>query len=102
MDVIIDRLGWRDAIDDTCASDEVELGRPAPFMIRELMKRAGVSDPLQVLKAGDTPVDLQEGANAGCGFNIGVLSGASTRQELEGEPHTHILGSVVELPSILF
>jgi mannose-6-phosphate isomerase-like protein (cupin superfamily) len=45
-------------------------------------------------------LDLQAGYNAGVRWNIGVLSGAHSREQLERERHTHLLASVAELPSI--
>jgi phosphoglycolate phosphatase-like HAD superfamily hydrolase len=45
-------------------------------------------------------LDLQAGYNAGAGWNIGMLSGAHSREKLESQPHTHLLGSVAELPGI--
>ena len=73
-DVILDRLGWtgEGLIDATIASDEVARGRPHPDMIRELMRRRGVAEAARVAKVGDTPADLEEGTNAGCGLVIGV------------------------------
>jgi phosphoglycolate phosphatase-like HAD superfamily hydrolase len=82
-------------------SDEVERGRPHPEMIRQLMKDVGVADPQRVAKVGDTSADLLEGKNAGCGLNIGVTQGSSTRQQLEQFPHDHLIGSVAELPGLL-
>jgi phosphonatase-like hydrolase len=101
--VIIDRLGWtRDKlIDASIASDEVERGRPHPDMIRKLMKGLGVSDPAGVAKIGDTPVDLEEGQNAGCGWLVGVTSGSHTREQLQNSPHTHLIDSVADLPRAL-
>ena len=101
MDAIIKRLGWASLIDDSVASDEVPLGRPAPFMIQKLMERAGMTDGSLVAKVGDTPVDLGEGVNAGCSLNIGVLSGACTRPELQDHPHTHLIQSVRDIIPIL-
>lgn len=62
-DAIVNRFGWkvRGLVDDYIASDEVEEGRPSSLMIRELMARAGINDPLQVAKIGDTAVDIEEG-----------------------------------------
>ena len=39
-DVIVSRLQWKEKglIDDYIASDEVEAGRPQPFMIQTLMR----------------------------------------------------------------
>ncbi|HWD98789.1 MAG TPA: HAD hydrolase-like protein, partial [Bryobacteraceae bacterium] len=75
--------------------------RPAPFMIFHAMESAGVNSVREVVAAGDTPLDLQAGANAGLRGVIGVLSGASTAARLQNEPHSHILRSVAELPELL-
>lgn len=46
-------------------------GRPAPYMIQELMRRFEIHDPSTVLKVDDTNIGIQEGKNAGC-QTIGV------------------------------
>jgi phosphonatase-like hydrolase len=101
--VILDRLGWEKSglIDGSVASDEVPRGRPFPDMIRTLMARFRVTDSKRVAKVGDTPADLEEGTNAGCGMAIGVTDGTHTRQQLETYPHTHLIVSVAELPELL-
>ena len=48
-----------------------------------------------------TPADLLEGANAGCGMIVGVTEGTHTREQLQLFPHTHLIGSVAELPALL-
>jgi phosphonatase-like hydrolase len=103
LQTVINRLGWETAgvLDATVASDEVPRGRPYPDMIRELMRRLGVGDAGRVSKVGDTPVDLQEGTNAGCGLVIGVTSGTHTRLQLEPWPHTHLIASLEALPAVL-
>jgi phosphonatase-like hydrolase len=100
-DVILDRVGWGDRIDATIASDEVARGRPYPDMIRELMRRLGVSQASRVAKVGDTPADLEEGHNAGCGWIVGVTRGTHARSELEPFPHTHLIESIRDLPDLL-
>ena len=77
------------------------VGRPAPFMIHLAMRQLGVQSVHQVVKIGDTPADLLSGYNAGCRFNIGVLSGANGRPVLSKYPHTHIIPSVEDLPELL-
>jgi len=101
--VILDRLVWSDSplIDATICSDEVPRGRPHPDMIRQLMRRLEIVDPASVAKIGDTPADLQEGRNAGCGLIIGVTEGTHSREELESHPHTYLIDSVKELPALL-
>lgn len=97
-------LRWRErGLVDLCldVEDTGGKGRPAPFMIHQAMYRLGVLDVRQVAKVGDTPADLLSGFNAGCGLNVGVLSGSNTRQTLTRFPHTHIMESVSELPDLL-
>ena len=103
IDTIIERLGWeRDGlIDISVASDEVKHGRPHPDMIKVAMDKFGITDVKEVVKVGDTPADLHEGQNTGTIYNIGVLSGAYTRAELESHPHTHLLNSINEVPALL-
>jgi phosphonatase-like hydrolase len=101
--VILERLDWsRNAfIDATISSDEVARGRPGADMIHELMRRMGINDPKRVGKVGDTPADLEEGRNAGCGMIVGVTRGTHSRDELELYPHTHFIETVAELPGLL-
>lgn len=100
---IMNRLQWieKGIADDYIASDEVSQGRPHPFMIRELMRRTNISDPMQVAKIGDTSVDIEEGKNAGCNYVIGVTTGAFHRDELEPFQPTHIVDSLTEIPALL-
>jgi phosphonatase-like hydrolase len=103
IDVILQRLGWRDGdpIDASIGSDEVPRGRPHPDMIHALMRRFGVIDPARVAKVGDTPADLSEGASAGCGLVVGVTEGTHTRAQLAPCPHTHLIANVAALPALL-
>jgi phosphoglycolate phosphatase-like HAD superfamily hydrolase len=65
------------------------------------MTRLGVADARWVAKVGDTRADLEEGSNAGCGVVIGVTTGTCSREELQACPHSHIVGSVAEVPALL-
>jgi phosphonatase-like hydrolase len=100
---LIDRLNWERGglIDASVTSDEVDRGRPHPDMIRRLMSKLGVTDPRRVAKVGDTPADLLEGKNAGCGLVVGVTQGSCAREQLERFPHDYLIGSVAELPALL-
>jgi phosphonatase-like hydrolase len=103
VEVLLKRLAWsgeQSPVDAVVASDEVSRGRPHPDMIHRLMRQLGVGDGTRVAKVGDTPVDLEEGANAGCGLNIGVATGAFPLARLESLPHTHLLGSVADFPDL--
>jgi phosphonatase-like hydrolase len=103
VDTILKRLGWDTPglLDATVASDEVPRGRPHPDLIFEAMRRTAVTATGEVAKVGDTPSDLQEGTAAGCGLVIGVTNGTHTREQLAPHPHTHLIGSLAELPTLL-
>lgn len=98
---IFKRLGWDKYFAAMICSDDVVQGRPAPFMLFHAMEAARVDSVAEVMAVGDTPLDLQAGANAGLGGVVGVLSGVSKAEVLRGQPHTRILGSVAELPALL-
>ncbi len=100
LDLLVGRLNWWDLFEVTLASDDVPLGRPAPFMIYRAMIALGVADVRQVAVVGDTPLDLQSGMNAQAGWVIGVLSGAHDVETLGATPHTHLLPSVADLPML--
>lgn len=100
-DSILRQLGWSALLSNNVCSTDVPMGRPAPFMIFRAMENARVIDVAQVINVGDTPLDLQAGANAGVWGIIGVLTGTNTRKRLEREQHTHIVSSVAELPAVL-
>lgn len=103
MDAILMRLGWHEeVIDFTVTSDEVEAGRPHPYMIQRAMAALHVGDPSRVMKVGDTAADMREGLSAQVGRVVGVLSGTGSRAELEESGATHVLEDVSQLPRLVF
>ena len=100
-ELLLESMHWNgDLINAVACGDDVAQGRPAPDLIFKAMERAGVAGVDHVANVGDTVLDLQAGQNAGVRQNIGVLSGAHTKEQLEREPHTHLLSSVAELPAL--
>jgi phosphonatase-like hydrolase len=102
-DTIVTRLQWREKglIDYVVGSDEVEFGRPHPYMIKKMMLAGGITDPLEVAKVGDTEVDVREGQNTGCKYVIGVTTGIFTRAELESYSPTHIIDDIAQVIDII-
>lgn len=98
-DVILERVGWKNTplLDITVCSDEVEKGRPFPDMIQLMMEKFGIKDPKEVIKIGDTEVDVNQGLNSGCLMSIGVTTGAFTKEELAKHKPTHIINSLKEI-----
>jgi len=103
-DTIMSRLQWIDKglVDDYIASDEVDEGRPGPLMIQVLMQRAGIDNAREVIKIGDTEVDVNEGINAGCMMVIAVTTGAFTRDQLQPYTPDYIIDNLSELPALIF
>lgn len=99
--LLLTALQWHEGVvDAVICGDDVRQGRPAPYLIFHAMEATGVTNVQQVMNVGDTVLDLQAGHNAGVGWNLGVLSGAHRRTQLEAAPHTGLLPSVAALPSL--
>lgn len=100
--VLMERLGWLSAglVDLAVTADDVPAGRPAPDMILRAMDLLGFSDARRVAKVGDTPADIEEGRNAGCGAIIAVCTGTTPSDQLRSHQPTHILPSVADIPAL--
>lgn len=103
---VLGALGWTvgandsDTVDALVTTSRVTAGRPAPYMIHHAMEATGVHDVRRVLAAGDTVVDVRAARNAGV-IAVGVCTGALSRQDLEAEPHDHVLDSVADVPGLV-
>ncbi len=101
---LLDKLGWipGNQIDALITADDVVKGRPSSEMIDKAMEMYGITESENVLKAGDSVIDIEEGKNANCGWTVGVLTGAQTREQLATAEPTMILDSLADLAKILF
>jgi phosphonatase-like hydrolase len=100
-DLLLRAIGWGpEAVNAVICGDDVAQGRPAPFLIFRAMEATGTISVHRVMNVGDTVLDLQAGRNAGVGENIGVLSGAHSLEQLEKFPHTRLIPSVAEIPTL--
>lgn len=112
-DIILAKLGWDKGlnadrvaegeafIDMSIASDDVEKGRPYPFMIRKAMQQFGITDSKRVVKVGDTPVDLEEGRQSECLFSLAVTNGSHTEAELRPLDNDGLLPTLGHLKPFL-
>lgn len=100
---LLSKLGWEKNIhfDDLITADHVSESRPSPEMIRLAMSKFEITDAKQVLKAGDSAIDIEEGKNAGCGLTIAVLSGAQNREQLKAAEPDYIFNNLSEAESLL-
>ncbi len=109
--------------DANMCADDVQQGRPAPWMIYQIMSKLGVYPAASVVKVGDTIADVQAGLNAGC-WTVGVCDSSSMTglaledyQSLSGNQRSKclketesafrsagahaVIESISELPSVL-
>lgn len=101
-DRLMQGLGWGSVgVDGVLTGDDVDRGRPAPDLIHAAMRLVGETRSDAVLAVGDTTADLEAAANAEVGWNVGVLTGAHTRAQLEACPHSVILADVARIPGWL-
>ena len=100
---LIAKLGWKEGVefDGLVTATDVPHNRPYPDMIRLAMKEFRIVDPLEVAKVGDSVIDIEEGVNAGCSLNIGITTGAHTRQQLQSVKPDYIIDNLLELLPLL-
>ena len=95
QDAIVKKLDMQDFVDTWVSAQDCG-GRPAAHMIHACMRNVDIDDVRDVAKAGDTVLDIQEGIQAGVGFNIGVLSGADGVETLRKQGADVVLESVLD------
>lgn len=96
---LISKLNWTvgNQIDALITADDVVSGRPSAEMIHLAMEIFSINNPKNVLKAGDSVIDIEEGKNANCGLTIGVLSGAQNKEELAKANPNYIFQNVTQI-----
>jgi phosphoglycolate phosphatase-like HAD superfamily hydrolase len=70
-------------------------------MLEALVADLGITSTKNVLKIGDTEVDVEEGRNAGCGKVVSVTTGAYTREQLQHYQPDAIIDDLLELIPII-
>jgi phosphonatase-like hydrolase len=81
---IVQKLGWQvgKQIDALITANDVSNNRPQPDMIFLAMQQFEITDGAEVIKVGDSIIDIEEGKNAGCKLSIGITTGAHTYVQL--------------------
>lgn len=100
---IIDKLGWKEGVefDGLVTASDVKSNRPDPDMILLAMKHFNISDSRNVIKVGDSTIDIMEGKNAGCGMSIGITTGAHTAEQLQTANPDKIINNLSELIAVI-
>ncbi len=100
---LVDKLGWLAGkdYDGLITASDVQHNRPQPDMILLAMERFHITNPQQVVKVGDSIIDIEEGKNAGCRLNIGITTGAHTHSQLLTGNPDYIINDLLELVPLL-
>jgi phosphonatase-like hydrolase len=100
---LIKKLGWNkgEHYDGLITASDVKQNRPHPDMILLAMDLFKISDPIDVVKVGDSTIDIEEGKNAGCKYNIGITTGAHTKAQLVMAHPDFVLDDLLELLPVL-
>jgi len=100
---LVKKLGWKKGVefDSLITSSDVERSRPDPEMIDLAMNMYGIQDPKNVIKVGDSIIDIEEGQNAGCGLSVGITTGAHSFYQLQSANPDYIINNLLELVPII-
>jgi len=100
---LIKKLGWQKGkdFDGLITATDVAKNRPHPDMILLAMQQFAVTDAAEVVKVGDSVIDIEEGKNAGCSITVGITTGAHTPAQLQTAQPTYIIDNLAELLPLL-
>lgn len=100
---LLGKLGWQEGkqYDTLVTADDVQLGRPYPDMIFLAMEQLDVEDAADVIKIGDSAIDVEEGKAAKCGMTLGVTTGAQTAEQLKVANPDYIVDSLLYLKELI-
>ena len=100
---LLNKLGWEEGeeYDYLVTASDVTHNRPKPDMIQLAMEEFDLSNATEVVKVGDSIIDIEEGKNAGCKLSVGITTGAHTREQLKTANPDYIIDDLLELLPLL-
>lgn len=100
---LLGQLGWKEGvqIDLLVTASDVLHNRPMPDMIFYAKDKLNIADTKQMVKIGDSCIDIEEGKNAGCLLNIGITTGAQTETQLMQAKPDYIVHSLTAMLEII-
>ncbi len=97
---VLGHLGWSERFAVTLSAHGSRRGHPAPDLLLEAILELRIDSVSQVAIVGDNVADLEAGNRAGAGLVVGVRSGGADAAALATSPHTHLVDTVADLPSV--
>lgn len=100
---LVQKIGWKIGtdIDTLVTASDVPNNRPHPDMIFHAMQQLGIHDAAEVVKVGDSGIDIEEGKNSGCALSIGITTGAQTYEQLSDAHPDYVIDQLMELLEVL-
>jgi phosphonatase-like hydrolase len=100
---LIKKLNWQQGVhyDLLVTASDVTKNRPQPDMILYAMDKLNIHDADRIIKVGDSTIDIEEGKNAGCKYNIGLTTGAHTKAQLKEANPNFIFDNIYDLMLII-
>lgn len=100
---LIEKLGWEKGthFDGLITATDVQQNRPEPDMILLAMEKFDIDNASEVVKVGDSTIDIEEGQNAGCGISVGITTGAHTYDQLLTANPDYIIDDLLDLLPII-
>lgn len=100
---LLHKLGWKEYVDFDAliTASDVSNSRPAPDMIQLAYHKFQLTNGNEVVKVGDSIIDIEEGRNAGCRLCIGITTGAHTREQLLTAHPNAVIDNLMQLIPLL-
>lgn len=100
---LLKKLNWNEGVefDLLVTASDVSKNRPAPDMILLAMKTLEILEGHNVIKVGDSIIDIEEGKNANCKFSIGITTGAHTKEQLATANPNYIIDNIYDVKNII-
>lgn len=101
--LLLSKLKWIEGTqyDALITASDVEESRPKPAMIYKAMEIFNIKNSKDVMKVGDSIIDIEEGKAANCGITVGVTTGAHTIEQLQSATPTYIMNSLLEILEVI-
>ncbi|SHL35652.1 phosphonatase-like hydrolase [Chitinophaga jiangningensis] len=102
-EMLVQKIGWKIGtdIDTLVTASDVPNNRPHPDMVLYAMQQLGIHDAKEVVKVGDSGIDIEEGKNSGCALSIGITTGAQTYEQLSDAHPDYVIDQLMELLDVL-
>lgn len=100
---LVEKIGWKEGEHFDClvTASDVDKNRPDPDMIFWAMNKLGILNADEVVKVGDSAIDIEEGRNAGCRLSVGITTGAHTHGQLREANPDFVIDDLAELIPII-